>query len=249
MLVAIGLSVLLRRTASRWFGQGAERPVVRIAERFVSYVVIAAGVVYALQALRVQIGPLIGALGIGGIALAFALQDILQNLVAGVIIQARRPIRIGDQVELGAFSGTVRDIDLRTVLIRTYDGLDVYLPNKTVLENAIVNLTISPLRRLRLDLGVGYDTDLDELQAVLVDAVTAVDQVLAEPEPAAWITGFGDSAVECAVLCWFPATANIWQVRSDVAVAVRSAMRRAGVAIPFPQRTLTFSDDRDRVPT
>ena len=240
MAVAVVVSQAVKRITMRAFSTHAERPAVRITGRFIAYLVVIAGFVYALEALMVQIGPLIGALGIGGIALAFALQDILQNLVSGVILQARRPIRHGDQVQIGGYQGVVRDIDLRTVLLRTFDGLDVYLPNRTVLENPIVNYTISPIRRVTLPVGVGYDSDLEKAQRVIVEAVSRVPGVRAEPPPAAWVTELGASAVNISVLFWFHVTSNSFEVQSLCAVAVKKALDDAGIEIPFPQRTLTL---------
>lgn len=248
LAVTIVISQLVRRLTVRAFGSNSDRAAVQITGRFLAYLVVAAGFVYMLSALRVQIGPLIGALGIGGIALAFALQDILQNLVAGIILQTRRPIRRGDQVEVGSHQGVVRDIDLRTVLIRTFDGLDVFLPNKTVLENPIVNYTMTPTRRITLNVGVAYDSDLASVQQCLVKAVSAVPGVLADPAPAAWVTSFGPSSIDFAVLMWFQvATASLWQVQSDAAVAVKAALDGAGVEIPFPQRTLSLDPRATRM--
>ena len=117
--VTIAASQVARMAIVRAARGDGDRVVGRLASRLVSYVIFVAGFVYALVALRVQIGPLLGALGIGGIALAFALQDILQNLVAGIIIQARRPFRRGDQVRIDNYEGVVDDIDLRNVELRT----------------------------------------------------------------------------------------------------------------------------------
>lgn len=241
VIVTILLSQLARKATLRAFGQHQERAVARILARFGAYLVVVAGLVYALNALRVKIGPLIGALGIGGIALAFALQDILQNLVAGVILQARRPIRHGDQIEVGKFQGTVLDIDLRNVLIRTYDGLDVFLPNRVVLEGAIVNYTMTPMRRLALEIGVAYGADLREAQRRLIEAASSVPAVAGEPVPAAWLTGFGESSVDFTLLFWFRvADHSVWEVRSEVAMAVKASLDAAGIDIPFPQRTLSL---------
>lgn len=239
--VALALSQVVRRLVVRTFTREGEGYVPRIVGRVLAYVVVLAGLVYALLAVKVQIGPLVGALGIGGIALAFALQDILQNLVAGIIIHTRRPIRHGDQVQLGTHTGTVRDIDLRTVLLRTFDGLDVYVPNRTVLENPLVNFTISPNRRLTLPVGVGYGSDLALVQRTLVDVARSVPGVLPDPAPAAWVTGFGPSSIDFSVLVWFEvAASNLWEVQSDLAMAVKGALDGAGIEIPFPQRTVSL---------
>jgi small conductance mechanosensitive channel len=243
VLATVAFSQVVRRVTLKAFGTHAHRPAARISARFAAYLIAAAGLMYALNALHVQIGPLIGALGIGGIALAFALQDILQNLVAGVILQARRPIRHGDQVEVAHYQGTVTDIDLRNVLLRTYDGLDVYLPNRLVLEGPIVNYTMSPLRRLSLEIGVSYETDLTQAQRCLVHAASRVDGVAAEPPAAAWVTRFGDSSIEFAVLFWYSvADRTFWEVRSSVAISIQESLRDAGIRVPYPIRTLAFDE-------
>ncbi|HEX6392778.1 MAG TPA: mechanosensitive ion channel family protein [Acidimicrobiales bacterium] len=239
VVVAIALSQMVRRVTLRAFGTHSNRPAARISARFAAYLIAAGGLLYSLNALHVQVGPLVGALGIGGIALAFALQDILQNLVAGVILQARRPIRHGDQIEVGHYQGTVLDIDLRNVQIRTYDGLDVYLPNRLVLDGPIVNYTMSPLRRLALEIGIGYRSNLSDAQRCLLQAASSVDAVLAEPAPAAWVTEFGESSIKFSVLFWYAvADHTFWEVRSAVAVSIQQALRDAGIQIPYPIRTL-----------
>ncbi len=244
VVVTLAVSQVVRRITLRAFGNHSGRPAARISARFAAYVIVAAGLVYALDALKVQIGPLVGALGIGGIALAFALQDILQNLVAGVILQARRPIRHGDQVQVGDYQGTVLDIDLRNVLIRTFDGLDVYQPNRVVLEGAIVNYTVSPTRRLALEVGVGYQADVHLVQGLLIEAARSVEAVASEPAPAAWMTGFGESAVDFTLLFWYHVNEHSnWEVRSAVAMAVKAALEGAGIEIPYPQRTISMGPE------
>ncbi len=237
----LGVTVLAvqvaKRAVMRATSRDPDRGWGRLVSRIVTYVIVVTGLVYALAALRVQIGPLLGALGIGGIALAFALQDTLQNLVAGVLLQARRPIRRGDQVRLdNKFEGVVEDIDLRNVALRTFDGLDVFIPNRTVLENPIVNFTKTPLRRGSLELGVGYGIELEEAQRILVDAARRASSVKALPAPAAWVDEFGDSSVRFTVLFWH--STDPWRVRSEVAMSVKRALDEAAIAMPFPQRDL-----------
>jgi small-conductance mechanosensitive channel len=241
-------TLVVRRVVMRAApGGDGDRAWGRLVSRFLTYLIVVAGLVYSLVALRIQIGPLLGALGIGGIALAFALQDTLQNFVAGVLLQTRRPIRRGDQVLLdNKFEGVVADIDLRNVAVRTYDGLDVFIPNKTVLENPIVNYTRTPLRRTNLEVGVGYGIDLDEAQRVLVEALRRVSGVKQLPAPAAWVHEFGDSSVRFTLLFWH--SIDPWRARSDVAMSVKAALDEAGMTMPFPQRDVwvrATSDGRE----
>lgn len=242
--VTLSLCLVLRRAVGRVTRVDTDRVVVRVIERILVYVVVAVGFVYTLGALRVQIGPLLGALGIGGIALAFAMQDTLQNLVAGVILQARRPFRRGDQVQLDKYEGVVEDIDLRNVSLVTFDGLNVFLPNKAVLESPIVNYTRTPTRRTQLEVGVAYGTDLARAQRVLVEAAARTPGIESSPAPAAWVREFGESSVTFVLLFWHTVDrSSVWKARSDLATSVQRALDDAGIEIPFPQQVVRLQRD------
>ncbi|MBA3618635.1 MAG: mechanosensitive ion channel family protein [Acidothermales bacterium] len=239
---AIALAVLLRRLLVHALDRGdADRRVGRLTGRFLGLVVVVVGAIYALGVAGVRIGPLLGALGVGGVALAFAAQDILQNLVAGILLQIRRPFKVGEQIGSGDFEGTVDDVNLRTVELTTYDGLTVYLPNAEVLRTPIVNYTRTPYSRTSLTVGVAYDTDLTHAQAVLHDGCGAASGVQQHPPPEVWVEEFAESSINFAVRYWHAADiASRWRVRSAIAVAIKTALDEAGIRIPFPQRTLWF---------
>lgn len=240
-VASVLLAVVVRRLLVRVVDREADRHLGRIVGRFLSVVVVAVGAVFALDVVGVQIGPLLGALGVGGIALAFAAQDILANLVSGVLLQVRHPFRIGDQIRSGDYEGVVDDINLRTVELTTYDGLTAYLPNAEVLRGPIVNFTRTPFSRTQLTVGLAYDTDLERARAVLLDACRAADGVQDAPPPEAWVHQFGESSIDVAVRYWHAADiASTWRVRSAVAIAVKKALDTAGMTIPFPQRTVWF---------
>ncbi len=238
---AVVLALVLQRVLVTVVDREAGRHVGRSLGRFLRLVVVAVGAVYALSSVGVRVGPLVGALGVGGVALAFAAQDILQNLIAGVLLQVRHPFRIGDQISSGDYEGRVDDVNLRSVELTTYDGLTVYLPNADVLKRAIVNYTRTPSNRTELMVGVAYDTDLEQARDVLLQACTGTEGVLATPAPEAWVLAFGESSIDVAVRYWHAADiASRWRVRSAVAISVKASLDAAGMTIPFPQRTLWF---------
>lgn len=216
----------------------------RFAGRFAGATVIGIGLMYALAALGVRLAPLIGLLGIGGIALAFALQDIAENLISGVMLQTKRNFSIGDQVVSNDYVGTIEDVNFRSTSLRTFDGTLVMLPNALVYKNPLEIHTAYAARRTTLGIGVAYDTDLDHAQRVILDAVGSTPDVAAEPPPEAWIEEFGDSSIDFAVWFWHdPAVAVEWRVRSAVAQRVKRALDDAGITIPFPQRVLHLPPD------
>ena len=237
---AVVLAVVLQRLLVRTIDRGdADRHTGRLVGRFLGLLVVGVGAVYALDVLGVRIAPLLGALGVGGIAIAFAAQDILQNLIAGVLLQIRRPLRVGEQVSTGDFEGVVRDVNLRTVVLDTYDGVTVFVPNAEVLTTPIVNYTRTPLNRTDLEVGVAYDTDLTRAREVLLDACRGCAGVESAPGPDVWVHAFGESSIELVVRYWHASDiASRWRVRNDVAIAVKTALDAAGMTIPFPQRVL-----------
>ncbi len=244
--VVLGLTLMLalvaRRVTVTVLDRGdSDRHAGRAVARLVSLVIVVAGTVYALELAGLQVGPMLGALGIGGIALAFAAQDILSNFVAGILLQVRRPFRVGDEIGSGDFEGRVEDVNLRSVRLRTYDGVTVYLPNAEVLQSAIQNFTKTPLNRTAIAVGVAYDSDLEQVRSIILSACDAVSAVVADPAPEAWVESFGDSSITIAVRYWHASDiASRWRARNDVALAVKNAFDEAGVTIPFPQRTLWF---------
>ncbi len=249
--VAIGVlclflvaSWLARTVLARAIDKGIpERRIGRHIGRWAAFLLAVVGVLYALSIAGVKVGPAVGALGIGGVAIAIASQEILHNLIAGVIIQARRPFVVNDQITAMDIDGTVIDIDLRTVRLRTFDGLDALLPNAAVLAAPIINHTRTPSRRTRLPVGVRYDTDLAAARKLLLETVRQVPGVDAEPEPAVWVKEFADSSISLEIMFWHESDVmTVWKVRSAVAIAVKSALDEAGIEIPFPQRTVWFSN-------
>lgn len=242
LVASIVVAVLVRHLLVRTIDRGdADRHTGLLVGRLLSVLVVSVGAVYAVDLLGVRVGPLIGALGVGGIAIAFAAQDILQNFIAGLLLQLRRPFRLGEQIGSGEYEGVVHDINLRTVVLQTYDGLTVYLPNAEVLKNPIVNYTRTALSRTEITVGVAYDTDLVPAREVLLEACRQADGVAPQPPPEAWVNEFAESSIEIVVRYWHPADiASRWRVRSSVAVAVKAALDAAGMTIAFPQRTLWF---------
>lgn len=244
ILVSRILQALVTRVVT---GDEGVSVAARLVGRAVGAGVVVGGLVYALNALEVRVGPLLGALGIGGLALAFAAQSILENLFSSILIQVRRPFRIGEQVALGdGLEGVVEDINFRVVIIRTFDGERVFVPASAVIQNPITNVTVRGPWRTSLAVGVAYGTDLRTAQRTVLEATRAVAGVLAAPPPEVWFEAFGESSLDLAVRFWHtPEMATRWRVRSDVGMAVTEALEAAGITIPFPQRTLWFPQDQD----
>jgi len=244
------LAAFLRRALRRRLhAEEFEPRASLVAARFAALAVSLVGFFMALGVLGIRLGPLIGAVGIGGIAVALAAQSMLADLIASILLQTRRPFRQGDQIATNDHEGRVEDVNFRTVVLRSYDGQRVFLPASKVLNAPIVNYTVLGRRRSRLPLGLAYDADLGAAAKVLLEAVRRVDGVHGRPAPEVMVKEFGDSAVTVELLFWHaPDQATTRRVRSAVAVASKGALDAAGIEIPFPQRVLHFNDVRAERP-
>jgi small-conductance mechanosensitive channel len=243
--LGIGASAVLRAVLGRAIRRGdSERAATDVITRVVGWVVVTAALFWSLALLGVRVGPLFGALGIGGLAVAFAAQSILGNLLASIILQIRRPFRRGDQISTNDCEGVVEDVNFRTVRLRTYDGERVLVPCAEVLSKPIINHTTLGRRRTTLDVRVSYDCDLADTRDLLLGTVRGAEGVLERPAPEVWVKEFDDSSINLVVRFWHaPDVASMWRVRNHVAIAVKEALDRAGVEIPFPQRTISFAAD------
>ncbi|MDH5422012.1 MAG: mechanosensitive ion channel family protein, partial [Acidimicrobiia bacterium] len=189
--------------------------------------------------LGIDLGPVFALAGVAGLALALGLQDLVENLIAGAYLLARRPFRVGDEIETNGVFGTVRDINLRTTVISLPDGSIAYLPNGSVWKNTIINQTEEGHRRSSISVGVAYDSDLDEVEELLASAARSVENVLTEPAPFAVLDEFGDSSIDFKVFFWHGSRESQERIVSHhVAKAVKRSFDEAGVNIPFPIRTI-----------
>ena len=241
VICAIVLARVLQVLVVRFLRHGQKSATFSevLVGRFVAAIITLIGLVYALSVLGVQIGPLLGALGIGGVAVALALQPTLQNLFAGVVLEAQRPFRRGEEIETNGLTGVVVDVTSRATVIVTLDGQRVYLPNTEVLENPILNRVREHRRRSTLTVGVAYGTPLADARQVISSVISGVDEVFEDPEPRVFARQFGDSSIDFEVDIWHRADDISRRAAVDATVmAIDLAFAEHNITIPFPQRTV-----------
>ena len=208
--------------------------------------VIVVGIIYALGVLGVDLGPaLIGLLLVAGVAF-FAGRGILENFSAGLVLQGTTMFVVGDQIETAAGTGTVLEITGRTLTIRTVDGKELNVPNTTVVNEPLTNLTKEGQRRSSLEVGVAYGTDLEEAKAALQTAAAGCELVITEPEPEALVGAFGDNAIEFELRFWHePTIIEERRAVDAVARAVALELAEHDIEIAFPQRTLWWGEGQE----
>jgi len=206
------------------------------------------GTLVMLDALGVQITPLLTALGVGGLAVALALQDTLSNLFAGVHLLADKPIRVGDYVKIAdTIEGYVVDVGWRSTRVHMLQNNVVIVPNKRVAESIIVNYDM-PERRMALlvPVSVGYGSDPDRIEAALVEEAVAatrdVPGLLPEPAPTArLIPGFGAHSLDFTLVCHVASFVDQYPVQHALRKRILHRLRADGVEIPAPVRTISLT--------
>lgn len=203
-----------------------------------------AGLFIALGILQLDktVTSLLAGVGVIGLALGFAFQDMAANFIAGVMLAIKKPFVAGDVIEYGNEIGSVLRVDLRETALRRFTGEVVIVPNRKLLENELTNVSGARNRRVDVEVGVAYQTDLNDAERVAATSVSALDCVLAEDhEVETFFTSFGDSAINMTVRFWVDygqRPGDFMRLRSEPIKAIKAGFDDAGIEIPFPIRTL-----------
>lgn len=191
-------------------------------------------VIVAISMVGIQTSALIAGLTTAGAAIALALQGGLSNIAAGVIIVLCRPFHVGDFITAGGVSGVVKEIGIYYTTIITPDNQRVVLPNGSLSNSTITNLSTEATRRIDFDLNVSYSSDLDLVRKVLLATASNDESVLQDPAPEVLISGHGDNSVNVKLRVWV-ASENYWAVYFSMFEDVKKAFDQFGIQIPFPQ--------------
>lgn len=208
----------------------------KISRNVVFYTVFGVSIITALG-LFIQITTIIAAAGIAGIAIGMAAQKSVSNIISGLFLLADQPFEIGDAVKIGGDAGVVLDISLFSTRLRTFDNKYLRIPNDSVANAKIINLSYYDIRRLEIPVGVAYKEDVGKAVEVINRVIVNHKKVLAEPEPQVLVTGFGDSSIDIAVRAWVQ-RAELFAARTELIKDIKSALDEEGIEIPFPHRTI-----------
>jgi small-conductance mechanosensitive channel len=244
MVLALWVSAALERKVLR--DTVADLSLRKVAANAIRAVLLVVGFLFALSAVGVDLTALSVLGGAVGVGLGFGLQKLAANYVSGFVILAERSVRIGDTVKVDNFEGVVADIKTRYTLIRSLSGRESVVPNEKLITERIENLSLAdPRVLLSTDVAVGYDSDVDEVRRVLLDAAREAPRVIAEPGPGVQLLKFGADGLEFRLVFWIADPQNgSGAVVSEVNLRILKGLRAAGIDIPFPQRVVHLRDSR-----
>lgn len=220
------------------------REALILIGRMVTYGVVFIGVIAATEIVGLNLGSLVAFLGVG---IGFALKDILSNFIAGIMILTQKKFKIGDSIKMGDIVGKITEIETRTTQVKTFDGTMLIIPNAQMIGAVIENFSANELRRIKFDVGVHYDTPLQESIQHAIASVKKHKKVMPEPSCNVVATEFGDSAINLQVLFWVESDAPWVQVRSEIIQQLKLDFDAVGIEIPYPIRTLTLDSNDDNL--
>jgi small conductance mechanosensitive channel len=201
----------------------------------VRYTILALVVVAVLAQFGIQTASIIAVLGTVGLAVGLALQGTLSHFAAGVVLLILRPFRIGETIDDGGTVGNVQEIGLFATILKTADGLFVYIPNGQLLNASIKNFSRNPTRRVDVVVGIAYGDDVEKGLSIAKAVLEAESRALKDPAPESMVVGLGDNSVNINMRCWING-GDYFPVVADLQKAIKQRYDAEGISIPFPQR-------------
>ena len=202
--------------------------------------VLAVGLLVALSQIGISLAPLLAGFGVVGFILGFAMQDSLGNLAAGMMILINRPYDVGDMVEISGVFGKVENMSMVSTSVLTIDNQKLVVPNSKIWGDVIKNVTDQRIRRVDMVFGISYDDDAQKAIDTIQEALQNIPEIVADPAPQIGIEEFADSSVNIGMRYWVP-TKQYFQTLYQANLSVYTALERAGITIPFPQRDIHMS--------
>lgn len=247
MVNALIKEYLLPATKEGSGNKRLDESMIMIIRRLSVGIVWTIGIIMALNNTGVNVGALLASLGIGGLAVALAAQDTLKNFFGGLTIFMDHPFRIGDRIIVNGVDGNVEDVGIRSTKIRTFDRRIVTIPNYKIVDASIENVTIKPMRRVVMKIGLTYDTAPNKMEEALTilknmpQKLTEID----DKEVNAYFTDFSDSALIITYIYFIKKKSDIMLTISKVNIEILEQFNAAGLNFAFPTRTIYIENQEN----
>ncbi len=240
LVLAWAVVKILRRILPPIFKRSLNRQVAHLLQNTIFIAIWILAIIQMLSVYGVDVVSILGAAGVVGIAIGFASQTSLSNLISGIFLVGEKSVKLGDWVQIDGFGGSIESIDLLSVKIRTADNSLVRIPNETLIKTPVQNMTQASLRRCDFDIGVDYSSDIARVRQIIQQVVAQQESLVKNPAPAVQFVAFADSSLTIHVGAWCK-TPDYGDARFEFARNILEAFRKEGVNIPFPIRTIDIS--------
>ncbi len=221
--------------------------ITKLIARSASVLIVLAGLFLALAALNLgkALTSILAGAGVSGLVIGLALQGTLSNTISGIVLSFRNNIQIGNWIETNGYAGEVIDINLNYFVLKEADNNIVVIPNKQIIENPFKNYSLTTKMRVSLECGIGYESDLEKVQQLTTNTISKFfDQESINKQIEFYYTGFEDSSINFLCRFWIEGTSGLdrLKAKSKAIIELKKAFNNENINIPFPIRTLHFSD-------
>jgi small conductance mechanosensitive channel len=223
--------------------------IADLLSKLTHLIFIVIGIILALSLLDATalLGTILGAAGIFGLAIGFAVRDTVENFIASLLLSIRNPFEVNDFVDIDGHLGNVARLTSRATILISPDGNHVRIPNSMVFKSVITNFTRNPERRFQFDLGIGTGQNLSQAQGLALETLKALPGIMIEPKPQAIIQELGDSSVVMRIFGWVNQQQHDFgKVRSEAIKSVKRTFDEANIVLPYPVYNLKISHDKDQ---
>ena len=213
------------------------------------YTILVVGLGIALAALGLETTKFAVVAGALGVGVGFGLQNIVNNFISGLILLFERPVKVGDIIQFGTYSGRLSQIGLRASILQVGDGSDVIIPNSQLISERVINWTMGDqLRRLDVTVSVAQDSEPERVIEILLKVAHSHTEILPDPQPEGLLTNFGESSLNFSLLAW--TVSPVWlSVRSQILIQLKAELAQAGIVLSVPQCEVHLESPPSELPT
>ncbi len=247
LFVGLPLLFAVNRWVKGWVTRQYSPQQAMVVGKLILYPGFLLLVVLALLEVGFNLTPLLGAAGVVGIAVGFASQTSVSNVISGFFLIGEKPFQVDDVIQVGDTVGRVLSIDTLSVKLRTFDNRFIRIPNETIVKSQVTTVTRFPIRRLDVNVGVAYKEDIPRVREILLEVTKANPRALMEPEPTVFFDGYGDSSLDLRLAVWV-LRENFFSLKNVLLEEIKARFDAEGIEIPFPHRTLYAGEITDPFP-
>lgn len=238
--VGLYLASIIRRLVRRSLERRTKNAQpINLLSQLAYWLVVILVAAISLQMVGFNLTAFLAGLGIAGITIGFALQDVSKNFIAGLLMMIQQPFEIDETIEVGGYTGKVMAIDLRATQIRTSDGRLVLIPNGDVIITPITNFSQAESRRVEISTGVAYDSNPETVRQTALDAISGVPGILSEPASEVLFQNFGSSTLDLTIYFWINTSqTNVAAAKDAGLKAIKGAFDEKQIDMPYPTQTV-----------
>jgi len=237
LVIAVIIAKIVTTFMKRKLSDRMEKYELKVLIAVVWWTIILIGILIASPHFKIDLSGLLVAGGIIAVIIGFASQSVVSNLVSGIFLILERPVKIGDNVNIGDVSGNVEHIQVLSTIIRTFEGIYVRVPNEKVFTSNITNFVSNVARRFDYKIGIGYREDANRAILIIQDVIAEEPFALKNPEPSVFVDKLGDSTVDIIIRIWAPSK-EWYDLKTSLLLKIKSTLEANGIEIPYPQQVV-----------